>query len=675
MKRIGGAALVLVGLVIALASASSALAGDAPNLLDPPDPGLATPGPVVLENPDIHNIYLDGSWDDENPSFSMASIDAFTQSLVDSNYLNAAGQYGVGPASVSGPDEKGGGDLCGALPFVGVADIAAISFWLGCELGPTIVPSDFTIGGFDPPDDNSLYVLYVPTGTSWDVHASCGSQGIHLWGTTPVWTTEPIPFPPFVAPVLKLQTYAFAVVFADCAASKANPLDVLGTYASHEIIEAATDRIPIPEPLGWIDRSLDPVSQLSNGEAADICQNNSGSLMPTKPVRLTNGILVSPYWSNADAAAGRPGCQPVTHTVKLDEKGLPATVAHQAVFDGSTVSLPFSTIVDDGTTHSWSFPSPVSDPNPGTRYVTDEPAVSLVVTANITKIAQYTTEHFLTVNATPSAAAALDTSLTPSAWEKEGAVVPITTDALITVGPDSRYRFDHWSGDAAGTSPNTTVTMDGPKTATANYVLQHLVTVHTDGLGLNNTHVFNGGTLIGTANDFDPLAVFLDDGPLALSADTNVNGADGTQYFFQGFDPPAPTTLVAAFTTTAKYETIAQLIADALASGGIYGPGADGLANSYDQQFAAVEKDMGAGNYAGALLELKSFINHLQAQAEKHLTSAFDDTLQLDALLVFHNALCLAISAGQINAQTAANDYTYYSDLVSTLGGTVLPPC
>ena len=40
------------------------------------------------------------------------------------------------------------------------------------------------------------------------------------------------------------------------------------------------------------------------------------------------------------------------------------------------------------------------------------------------------------------------------------------------------------------------------------------------------------------------------------------------------------------------------------------------------------------------------------AQANNHVPSALDSTLQLDALLVFHNALCLAQGAGQINATT-----------------------
>src|SRR5713101_5086635 len=192
---------------------------------------------------------------------------------------------------------------------------------------------------------------------------------------------------------------------------------------------------------------------------------------------------------------------------------------------------------------------------------------------------------------------------------------------------------------------------------------------------VNDTHIFNGATLLGTANDLSPLVLFVDDGPFALNADANVNGAGGLQYFFQGFTPAPPVTLTAAFTTTATYKTMAQLIDDALAGGGIYGPGADGLANSYRHQFAAVQADMASRDYAQALTDLQSFISHVQAQSGKHVTPALATTLQLDALLVYHNALCLAVGAAQIDAATASADYTFYSNLESSLGGTVLPPC
>jgi hypothetical protein len=185
--------------------------------------------------------------------------------------------------------------------------------------------------------------------------------------------------------------------------------------------------------------------------------------------------------------------------------------------------------------------------------------------------------------------------------------------------------------------------------------------------------------VLGTANDTTPLVLWIDaDSAGTLSAD--VNGANGVQYLFQGFAPPPPTTLTSPFTTIAVYKTMAQLIDEGLASGGITGPSTHGFATALKQQFDAIQHDMAAPHYTAALGDLQAFINSVQAQcctthAGKEITSSLATTLQLDALLVFHNALCLALSAGQSNAQLAATDYAYCRDLETSLGGTVLPPC
>src|SRR5436309_1304301 len=54
----------------------------------------------VLHHPKIHNLYLDGDWDGNNPDApTRAQLDAFTRELVSSGYFDAAGQYGVGSGS------------------------------------------------------------------------------------------------------------------------------------------------------------------------------------------------------------------------------------------------------------------------------------------------------------------------------------------------------------------------------------------------------------------------------------------------------------------------------------------------------------------------------------------------------------------------------------------------
>jgi hypothetical protein len=398
------------------------------------------------------------------------------------------------------------------------------------------------------------------------------------------------------------------------------------------------------------------------------------------------------------------------------------------------------------------------------RYVTGVSEQDDVpMTSDVTSTALYGKQNFLTVNTTPAGVAAIDPSLTASQWVPNGQTVALNTDTYIPTGVD-RYRFQWWTGDINSIFNSTTIVMDGPKTATAAYALQHyvtftqtgipagvpwsvivngvtqtgpfsdwyddssyvdfayqdpvpdltpgtqyklvsvdaadplqgtatgpvtatyktqhLLTVNTSGLPSPNlTHISNSGAVLGTANDSAPLAVWIDHGTaLALAGDADVDGVDGTQYFPQGFTPAPPAAMSAPFTTTLAYETLTQLISDALAGGGIAGPGASGLATSFRQQVAAFQADLKAHNYAQALADLQSFISHSQAQccqpqSGKELSAATAFTFEYDASLVYHNALCKALAAGQITLAQEATDYSYYKNLVTGLGKTPLAPC
>ena len=64
--------------------------------------------------------------------------------------------------------------------------------------------------------------------------------------------------------------------------------------------------------------------------------------------------------------------------------------------------------------------------------------------------------HYLNVSTTGAGSVA-----PPSGWYDEGTVV----DLVAT--PDTGWRFDHWEGDASGSRPTTTVTMNGDRTVEA----------------------------------------------------------------------------------------------------------------------------------------------------------------------------------------------------------------
>jgi hypothetical protein len=83
---------------------------------------------------------------------------------------------------------------------------------------------------------------------------------------------------------------------------------------------------------------------------------------------------------------------------------------------------------------------------------------------------------------------------------------------------------------------------------------------------------------------------------------------------------------------TATYQTMAQVVAAALASGGIDN---GGIANSLTQQFNAVQADLAAHNTGQALTDLHTFAAHVRAQAGKHIYAATANVPLADAQLVY----------------------------------------
>jgi hypothetical protein len=786
VRRFLAALVVGFGLAMLLLLPQSATAGSPPNRLDDNRGNIATVAGEVLvqglvsalcpicdvdvggrvqDHPHVFNVFWDDDWNAHNPSSpSVGAINNTVSTITGSDYLDHANQYGVHRGGFDGSHQA---TACGGRPSGGVSFTDLLG-WMTCEVQ---LPGT----GVPYPDDNTVYALFMPEGATVTgaIGATCapgGAFAFHAWSAAFTIEIE-IVFPGIPVPVPTIQGYPFTVVPASCAIADTgfpvkNVTDGMSELFSHELAEATIDPFP---PTGWIDNSKFDINNLpqvfSEGEPADICSGVGD--VPTTSVRMaSNGLLVAPYWSNADIA-----CVPFGATFSLNETGLPGSVPHTATVDGATVTLPFSDQFEVGGSHSFSYPSPVSDPSPGTRWVTTDPGGSIVMpAAGFSDSAIYTREFLLTTNTDPASLAASDATLTPTGWHAEGSTVALTTDAIIPSGTDDRYRFDHWSGALFTSDRNTSIVMSSPKTATATYQLQHkivfdqtgidpgvtwhlvsvdaapdpvatnvvgpytrwvdhgatvtftyespvpgspgtqyvfttstplspfvanaattvignfktqyLLTVNTSGLLTNLTHIVNGATLYGTATDASPLSIFLDKGTdlTGLNADANVDGAGGVQYFFQGFTPSPPATLLMPFTTTAVYKTMAQLIDEAIASGGISGPSANGVGNALKQKFAAIQHDMAAPHYNAALGALTAFINQTDAQCctpaqGKEITAAMATTLKLDALLVYHNALCKGIVAAQIGPTAAANDYTYYSNLVSSLGGTVLPPC
>jgi Bacterial Ig-like domain (group 3)/Divergent InlB B-repeat domain len=570
---VGVLCLVLAGVV-----AGSSRAGAAPNRLDDnrgngftiagevliqaavsalcPIPGFCgvNVGARVESHPNVFDVYWDDNWDADNPnSPTVGQIDNMVSTLAGSSYLDPASQYGVSRGSLIGSHQA---TACGGRPS-GSVSFTDLLAYITCE-----VQVPFT--GVPYPDDNTEYALFLPEGTtvSGAIGANCqpgGAAAFHAWSAAFTITFITIFGIPTPIPQLTLEGYPFTVVPASCALTNTgtpihNVLDGTSELFSHEFAEASLDPFP---PTGWIDDSQFDINNLpqvfSTGEPADICEQSS-KLQPTTPVRMTDGLVVGTYWSNADNA-----CVPFGASFHLDETGLPGTVAHTATVNGQAETLPFDDQFEVGTNVSYSFPTPVNDPSPGTRYVTSEPPAAFVFTAAFSKTAQYTTQHFLTVQTAPASVAALDTTLTPSAWENAGTTVPLSTDALVVAGPGNCFRFDHWSGDASGTSTTTSVVMNAPKTAVANYV---------SGCPTTTTVTSSPNpSLFGQAVSFTA----------AVTAPPGAGTPNGSVTFFDGANQLTTDTLTAAGTATLK---IAALQGGSHTITAVYSGNANFLASS-----------------------------------------------------------------------------------------------
>lgn len=108
----------------------------------------------------------------------------------------------------------------------------------------------------------------------------------------------------------------------------------------------------------------------------------------------------------------------------------------------------------------------------GNNYAQSNP-IYMDKAKNVT--ANWKTQYYLTAN---SAQGTVD----GAGWYDSGANAYATVTPLTVSGPaGTQYLFTQWTGDASGaTSSSNPITMNAPKTATANWKIQHYLTMSTN---------------------------------------------------------------------------------------------------------------------------------------------------------------------------------------------------
>jgi len=128
---------------------------------------------------------------------------------------------------------------------------------------------------------------------------------------------------------------------------------------------------------------------------------------------------------------------------------------------------------NSGTTANWSVTSPWPG-GTGIQYVADSASGSILMDSAKTVTVTWTTQYQLTTTASPPEGGTITRN--PNAtWYNPGASVELTAAA------NEGYTFTNWSGDLIGTTNPQSLTMDAPKSVTANFEGNPTLTVNNPG--------------------------------------------------------------------------------------------------------------------------------------------------------------------------------------------------
>jgi hypothetical protein len=99
---------------------------------------------------------------------------------------------------------------------------------------------------------------------------------------------------------------------------------------------------------------------------------------------------------------------------------------------------------------------------------------SIIMDGPKTAVANWKTQFLLVVESDPPNVS----NLSGTGWYDAGSQINFSAPPIVPATSDTRLKFNHWSGEYNGLSPNGLIVMDRPKTETAIYGAQYLLTVN-----------------------------------------------------------------------------------------------------------------------------------------------------------------------------------------------------
>jgi hypothetical protein len=212
-----------------------------------------------------------------------AAIDTFATAMGTTTYWgNETKEYGVAPVV---PTQR----IHDPTVQPATVDDSQIASWLAGQL-------DGTHPAWPAPDGNTLYVLYFPPGTTVTLFGSPSCATFHGYhSNTQLPNGTPVPY----------------AVVSRCAGIPEDPratgVNYISAVASHEVIEALTDPLPMSNPAyGQTDQDHLASMFVMGGEVGDLCAlvGNAFYIPTDFP------YLVQRIWSNQVALTGHDPCLP-----------------------------------------------------------------------------------------------------------------------------------------------------------------------------------------------------------------------------------------------------------------------------------------------------------------------------------------------------------------------------
>jgi hypothetical protein len=438
-------------------------------------------------------------------------------------------------------------DCTGALVVVGGASSGTISAATGGNGNP--IP-----GGVDSPNSLRLTAQAVSgfSFANWTGDIS----------TTPPDTSNPICVAGRNNPTRQIQVNytavpTFNVTFAQSGIGSDTGSNTVLTVGSNTYTASQ-----LPVTLNFASGSSvayaysTPVSSTTAGKR----YVNTSTTGPASPITVTANTTVT-------------GNYTTQYRVTFAATGLTADATGTVLTVGGSDTIPVSDLgtaaaerwFNAGSNVSYSYEQVVGSSVSGKRYnrssgpTPASPINGIGAPASVT--AGYTQQFQLTLATIPLAVGTSNINGASNGdWFDNGTTATVTAQQDVTIGTGSRYHFSAWSGGSTATTLSTSVTMSAPRSLTANYSTQYLLTLATSPASLGASHI-SGGV---SGNWYDDGTV------LSLNPDDTVAGPSaGSRYRFDHWtgdfpaghasDDPLSLTMNAAKSLTAAYQLQYQL--------------------------------------------------------------------------------------------------------------------